>query len=141
MGLFLASVLGALVISALCSLMEATLLSIRPGQIAEIAARRPSIGGIWRQLKADIDRPIAAILILNTAAHTIGASVAGAAVGGASGGSRGTTGGRVGIDDRPDVPEDTAPESHMRLICWSCHFFPPPGGEIPISVSRWQISR
>jgi putative hemolysin len=58
--------------------MEATLLSLRPGQVAEIAARRPPIGGIWRQLKADVERPIAAILILNTAAHTIGASVAGA---------------------------------------------------------------
>jgi putative hemolysin len=78
MWLLLASALGALVISALCSLMEATVLSLRPGQVAEIAARRPPIGGIWRRLKADIERPIAAILILNTAAHTIGASVAGA---------------------------------------------------------------
>jgi putative hemolysin len=58
--------------------MEATLLSLRPGQVAEIAARRPMVGGIWQRLKADIERPIAAILILNTAAHTIGASVAGA---------------------------------------------------------------
>jgi putative hemolysin len=33
---------------------------------------------VWQHFKADIERPIAAILILNTAAHTIGASVAGA---------------------------------------------------------------
>jgi len=78
MWLLILSVLGALLISALCSLMEATLLSLRPGQIAEISARRPRIGGIWQRLVADIDHPIAAILILNTAAHTIGASVAGA---------------------------------------------------------------
>ncbi len=40
------------------------------------AASRPRIGAIWQRFKADIERPIAAIL--NTAAHTIGASVAGA---------------------------------------------------------------
>ena len=78
MWLLIVSVIGALLISALCSLMEATLLSLRPGQIGEITARRPAIGGIWQRLTANIERPIAAILILNTAAHTIGASVAGA---------------------------------------------------------------
>jgi putative hemolysin len=78
MWLLIVSILGALVISALCSLMEATLLSLRPGQIAEISTRQPRIGGIWQRLTANIERPIAAILILNTAAHTIGASVAGA---------------------------------------------------------------
>lgn len=78
MWLLILSVLGALCISALCSLMEATLLSLRPGQVAELSAQRPRIGGIWQRLKGDIERPIAAILILNTAAHTIGASVAGA---------------------------------------------------------------
>jgi len=78
MWLFVLSVSGALLISALCSLMEATLLSLRPGQIAEISARSARIGGVWQRFKAEIERPIAAILILNTAAHTIGASVAGA---------------------------------------------------------------
>jgi putative hemolysin len=78
MWLLILSVLGALVISALCSLMEATLLSLRPSQVADIAARRPRIGSLWQKLKDDIEGPIAAILILNTAAHTIGASVAGA---------------------------------------------------------------
>ncbi|MBN2293895.1 MAG: HlyC/CorC family transporter [Pirellulales bacterium] len=77
MWLFLLSVFGALGISALCSLMEASLLSLRPSQIADITARRPRIGAIWSGFKDDIERPIAAILILNTAAHTIGASVAG----------------------------------------------------------------
>lgn len=77
MWLFVLSVAGALTISAICSLMEATLLSLRPGQIAEITTRRPRIGAMWSGFKARIDRPIAVILILNTAAHTIGASVAG----------------------------------------------------------------
>lgn len=78
MWLFLASVLGALLISAFCSLAEAVLLSLRPGQIAEMADSRPRVGRLWQQMKTNIERPIAAILILNTAAHTIGASIAGA---------------------------------------------------------------
>ncbi len=78
MWLFLISVSGALLISALCSLMEAVLLSLRSSQIAQISSRSPQIGAVWQRFKAEIERPIAAILVLNTAAHTIGASVAGA---------------------------------------------------------------
>ena len=58
--------------------MEATLLSLRPGQIAEISVRNPRAADFWQGVAVDIERPIAAILILNTAAHTIGASIAGA---------------------------------------------------------------
>ncbi len=78
MWLLILSVFGALFVSALCSLMEATLLSLRPGQIAEFSGQRPGAAAIWQRLTADIERPIAAILIVNTAAHTIGASIAGA---------------------------------------------------------------
>ena len=78
MWLFLLSVSGALLISGLCSLMEAVLLSLRSSQIAEISSRSPQIGVVWQRFKGEIERPIAAILVLNTAAHTIGASVAGA---------------------------------------------------------------
>ena len=78
MAIFLGSVLFALSISAFCSLMEATLLSLTPSQVAEISDRRPQLGHIWQQFKSQIDRPIAVILIINTAAHTIGATVAGA---------------------------------------------------------------
>ena len=78
MWLFVLAIAGALLISALCSLMEAALLSLRPSQIAEMSSRSPRIGAVWRRFKAEIERPIAAILILNTAAHTVGASVAGA---------------------------------------------------------------
>lgn len=77
MVLFVVSVAGALLISALCSLMEAVLLSLTPSQIGEVSSRRPRVGAMWMNFKANIERPIAAILILNTAAHTIGASVAG----------------------------------------------------------------
>jgi CBS domain containing-hemolysin-like protein len=76
--IFLASVLAALLISALCSLLEAAVLSFTPTQVAELSRRRPRLGGMWQHFKAHIERPIAVILILNTAAHTIGATVAGA---------------------------------------------------------------
>jgi len=77
MFLFLISVGLALVISAICSLMEATLLSLTPSQVADIAKADPQAGSIWQRFKANIQPPIAAILILNTSAHTIGAAVAG----------------------------------------------------------------
>lgn len=77
MTIFIASVAVALSVSFLCSIMEAALLSLTPSQVADLAVRQPRTGAIWRGFKANIQRPIAAILILNTAAHTIGATVAG----------------------------------------------------------------
>lgn len=68
----------ALLISAVCSLFEATLLSMTPSQVAELSQRRPRIGAIWRSFKSNIERPIAVILLINTTAHTMGASFAGA---------------------------------------------------------------
>ena len=68
----------ALVISHICSLMEAAILSITPSQLAELRQKHPALGEIAINLKREIDKPLAVILILNTAAHTIGAAVAGA---------------------------------------------------------------
>ncbi len=77
MALFVAGVSLALLISAMCSLMEATLLSLTPSQVADLANRQPKVGAIWQRFKSNVQPPIAVILLLNTAAHTIGASVAG----------------------------------------------------------------
>ena len=77
MVLLVVSILAALTVSFLCSIMEASLLSLTPGQMADLSARKPAIGLIWQGFKANIEKPIAVILILNTAAHTIGATVAG----------------------------------------------------------------
>ncbi len=68
----------ALVCSHICSLMEAALLSLTPSQLGELRRRSPVIGKVVQKLKSDIDNPLAVILIINTAAHTIGAAVAGA---------------------------------------------------------------
>lgn len=73
------SVCVACGVSMLCSLMEAALLSLSPSQLAKIRRRSVAAGKLCQKLKHDIDRPIAFILILNTAAHTVGAAVAGAA--------------------------------------------------------------
>ena len=58
--------------------MESVLLSLTPGQVAEISQQSPTVGAIWQRFKSNIDPPISVILILNTTAHTIGATVAGA---------------------------------------------------------------
>lgn len=81
MTLFVVGVLIALGVSALCSVMEATLLSLTPAQVAAMSQRRPSLGRIWQGFKSDVERPIAVILLINTTAHTVGASVAGAQFG------------------------------------------------------------
>ncbi len=79
MGVFLASFFTALCVSALCSLAESVLLSLSTAQIAEIKEKNRRVGEVWETFKKNVDAPITSILALNTAAHTIGASVAGAA--------------------------------------------------------------
>ncbi|MFT5129332.1 MAG: CBS domain containing-hemolysin-like protein [Rhodothermales bacterium] len=66
-------------ISAMCSLFEAVLYSVPVGHIETLVADGRHSGTILRDLRKDIDRPIAAILSLNTVANTAGAAVAGAA--------------------------------------------------------------
>ncbi len=79
MGVFFASFLTALCVSALCSLAESVLLSLSTAQIAEIKEKNRAVGEIWEAFKKNVEAPITSILAVNTAAHTIGASVAGAA--------------------------------------------------------------
>ena len=67
-----------LVVSFLCSIFESVLLSLTRPQIAVMRQRGTRAGRLLEEFKDNMDVPIAAILILNTAAHTIGAAVAGA---------------------------------------------------------------
>jgi len=76
--LFVFSVSVALVVSFFCSLSEGAILSLTPAQIAKMSQDHPALAEIWKRFKQNIDRPISVILLLNTTAHTIGASVAGA---------------------------------------------------------------
>lgn len=68
----------ALFFSFLCSILEAVLLSVSPAYIAGKEKEAPRTGRILSRLKENIDRPLAAILTLNTFAHTIGAAGVGA---------------------------------------------------------------
>lgn len=68
----------ALGFSFLCSLLEATLLTIRPSQLQTAKTAGKPWGEKLQALKRDIDRPLSAILTLNTIAHTMGATGAGA---------------------------------------------------------------
>ena len=83
---FILSIASALVLSHLCSLLEAALLSITPSQLALLRHDHPNTGKTAAALKHDIEKPIAVILIINTAAHTIGAAIAGASLNAISGG-------------------------------------------------------
>lgn len=71
-------VLLALGVSFLCSIMEAVLLSVTPSFVAVKEQQDDPLAEQLRHLKEDIDRPLAAILSLNTIAHTVGAAGAGA---------------------------------------------------------------
>ena len=68
----------AIGVSFLCSIMEAVLLSVTPAYIGALEPPKPVVAERLRELKDDVDRPLAAILTLNTLAHTIGAAGAGA---------------------------------------------------------------
>ena len=77
--LLMTYILLALVFSFLCSVAEAVILSITPSYIAGLREKRPKLASMLKQLKQDnIDRSLAAILTLNTIAHTVGAIGAGA---------------------------------------------------------------
>ncbi len=68
----------ALVVSFLCSVWEAVLLSITPSYIKRKENESPELGKRIKALKEDIDKPLSAILSLNTIAHTVGAIGVGA---------------------------------------------------------------
>lgn len=69
----------ALGFSFLCSVAEAVLLSVTPSYIEGLKEKRPKQAALLKRLKHDkVDQSLAAILTLNTIAHTVGAIGAGA---------------------------------------------------------------
>jgi CBS domain containing-hemolysin-like protein len=78
MTLLILFVVLAIGVSFLCSILEAVLLSISPGFVEAAEEDRPELARKLRRLRGDIERPLAAILSLNTIAHTVGATGAGA---------------------------------------------------------------
>ncbi|MBO6934223.1 MAG: HlyC/CorC family transporter [Deltaproteobacteria bacterium] len=78
MALLVVYILVALGFSFLCSVLEAVLLSLTPAYLARLRDERPAVGRRLTDLKDGVDRPLSAILSLNTIAHTVGAAGAGA---------------------------------------------------------------
>jgi CBS domain containing-hemolysin-like protein len=73
--LFVAVALG---VSFLCSILEAVLLSTSISHIETMANEGKPAGKLMQKHKSYVERPISAILTLNTIAHTVGATGAGA---------------------------------------------------------------
>ncbi|MEO3680025.1 CNNM domain-containing protein [Rheinheimera fenheensis] len=80
MSLLIAFVVLSIAVSFICSILEAALLSITPSYIAQQKLTRPKLYEQLKVLKDKIDQPLAAILTLNTVAHTVGATGVGAQV-------------------------------------------------------------
>ncbi|MCA1746275.1 MAG: DUF21 domain-containing protein, partial [Bacteroidales bacterium] len=78
MGLLIVFLLIALIISFLCSIMEAVLLSTPASYLFVKKEEGSTTANRMIHLKANIDRPLSAILSLNTIAHTVGAAGVGA---------------------------------------------------------------
>ena len=68
----------AILVSFACSIWEAVLLSITPSYVTRANSEGGRTGQLLNEFKQDIDRPLAAILTLNTIAHTVGAIGVGA---------------------------------------------------------------
>lgn len=72
---------GTLLASFLCSLFEATLYAIPLARIEVLRERGVRGANRLARMRRDVEEPIAAILTINTVAHTVGAAWCGAMVG------------------------------------------------------------
>ncbi|WP_290925232.1 hemolysin family protein [Halodesulfovibrio sp.] len=69
----------SIVVSATCSITEAILYSVPWSHIEKLRSTGSKAGNLLFKLRSDVERPITAILTLNTVANTAGATLAGAA--------------------------------------------------------------
>lgn len=74
MTLILLYLSGALAVSFMCSVLEAVLLSTPVSFISMKEKQGAAAASLMMEYKTNVDRPVAAILTLNTIAHTIGAA-------------------------------------------------------------------
>jgi len=77
MGLLLFYGVISIFFSFLCSILEAVLLSVTPTFINVKKQEGKAFAENLEELKKDVDRPLIAILTLNTIAHTVGAILVG----------------------------------------------------------------
>ena len=69
---------GTIGFSFICSILEAVILSVTPSYVVAVRKKRPLTGHLLAGFKRDAERPLAAILALNTIANTAGATGVGA---------------------------------------------------------------
>ncbi len=74
--LFVLAVAFSLLFSFVCSLAEATLLSVGAARVEALARTGSRVGQILKRYKREPDRPISAVLVLNTIANSGGAALA-----------------------------------------------------------------
>ena len=77
MSLLLFYAISAVFFSFLCSILEAVLLSITPTFINIKKQEGKKFALTLEKLKKDVDKPLIAILTINTIAHTVGAILVG----------------------------------------------------------------
>lgn len=77
MGLLLFYAFVSIFFSFLCSILEAVLLSVTPTFVSLKKQEGRAYAVKLEMLKKDVDRPLIAILTLNTVAHTVGAILVG----------------------------------------------------------------
>src|SRR5438309_717593 len=65
------------IVSFFCSLFEAVILSTTPAYIEVAVQSGQKSGLVLQSLKKQIDRPLAAILTVNTISNTVGAAAVG----------------------------------------------------------------
>ena len=70
------TVLGCLAISAFCSVTEASFYSVPPATVEYLQKNKKFTAKYLTHVKDNIDRYIASVLIVNTVANTVGASLA-----------------------------------------------------------------
>lgn len=80
MGLLIFYFLFVLSVSFFCSLLESVILSVNESFIRQLQGQKAKAGDMLYALKSEIDRPLAAILSLNTISNTLGAALIGATV-------------------------------------------------------------
>ncbi len=71
------AILTAVFISFICSLSEASLFAISPAYVRLLSEKKGRVGKVLVKLKENMDKPISAILIINTIANVSMASIAG----------------------------------------------------------------
>lgn len=77
MGLLILYGVVSIFFSFLCSILEAVLLSVTPTFIKVKKSEGKTYAATLESLKKDVDKPLIAILTLNTVAHTVGAILVG----------------------------------------------------------------